>query len=62
MREQGIDFPDPEYAGGAGVVIETGPHIDLTDRNVRETRARCAPFRGTSWSSLFNSWRPSSSN
>ena len=44
----GIDFPDPEYAGGAGVVIETGPDLDLTDRNVREATARCAPFGGTS--------------
>ena len=48
MREQGIDFPDPEYSGGAGIVIEPGPDIDLTDRNVREATARCAPFGGTS--------------
>jgi hypothetical protein len=48
MREQGIDLPDPEYAGGAGVVIEPGPEIDFTDPNVREATARCAPFGGTS--------------
>jgi hypothetical protein len=48
MREQRIDFPDPEYSGGAGIVIEPGPDIDLTDRNVRDATARCAPFGGTS--------------
>lgn len=48
MREQGIDFPHPEYAGGAGIVIEPGPEVDFTDPNVREATARCAAFGGTS--------------
>ena len=43
MREQGIDFPDPQFGGDGGAMVQIGPGsgIDFDDPDFRKAQEAC---------------------
>jgi hypothetical protein len=43
MREQGIDFPDPQFGADGGAMVQIGPGsgIDFEDPDFREAQEAC---------------------